>query len=79
MLTVKDWEKMRRMYHSGKKSLREIERETGHAFRTVKRAVESEETPVYRKREKEEAPILGPYKGRIVALVEESKTLFLYK
>lgn len=75
MLTLKDWERMRRMYHVEGKSLREIERETGHAFRTVKRAVESEEAPVYKRKSKKREPVLGPYKGRIVELLEESKKL----
>ena len=75
MLIVRNWEKVRRMYHSEKKSLREIERETGHTYRTLKKAVDSEEPPVYKKREKQASPILGPYKERIKELLEESKRL----
>jgi len=41
MLTVKEWDEIRRAYHVEEKSIREIARETGHARRTVKRMVEA--------------------------------------
>lgn len=75
MLSVKNWEKVRQMYHIEKKSLRQIERETGHTYRTLKKAVDSDEPPVYKKREKRTAPVLGAYKERIQELLEESKKL----
>jgi len=50
MLTVRKWEQIRRAYYVKEKTIREIARETGHARRTVKRMVESDEPPRYRRR-----------------------------
>jgi len=75
MLTVKKWDKIRRAYHVEEKSLREIARETGHARRTVKRIVESDEPPRYRRRQPYRAQKLGPFKQRIQELLAENKQL----
>ena len=40
MLTVKDWEQIRRAYHVEQKSIRQIARETGRARRTVRRILD---------------------------------------
>ncbi len=75
MLTVKQWEKIRRAYHVEDKSIREIARETGHARRTVKRMVESDAPPQYRRRQPYRAHKLGPYKEQIQQLLAENKNL----
>lgn len=75
MLTVKKWDKIRRAYHVEDKSIREIARETGHARRTVKRMVESDEPPRYRRRQPYRAHKLGRYKQRIQELLAENKKL----
>ena len=75
MLTVKKWEQIRRAYHVEEKTIREIARETGHARRTVKRMIESDEPPGYRRRQPYRAYKLGPYKERIQELLAENKQL----
>ena len=61
MLTVKDWDQIRRAFYTDGKSIREIARETGHARRTVTRMVEADEPPKYKRRGPKRAPKLGPY------------------
>ncbi|MCZ7666508.1 MAG: hypothetical protein M5U34_04415 [Chloroflexi bacterium] len=39
MLTVKEWEQMRRAFYIEEKSINEIAQETGRAWRTVKKMV----------------------------------------
>lgn len=75
MLTVKDWDQIRRAYHTEGKSIREIARETGRARRTVKRMVELDEPPRYRRRGPKRAPKLGPYKERIQESLVSGKSL----
>jgi transposase len=75
MLTVKGWEEIRRAYHVEEKSMREIVRETGRAWRTVKKMVESDEPPRYQRQEPPAAQKLGPYKGRVQELLTENKRL----
>ncbi|MCI0398102.1 MAG: IS21 family transposase [Chloroflexi bacterium] len=75
MLTVKEWEQIRRAYHVEDKSLREIVRQTGRAFRTVKKMAESEEPPRYRRQESPQAHKLGPYKERIQELLAQNQQL----
>lgn len=75
MIQVQEWERIRRAFHNEGKSLRAIERETGRAFRTVKRMVESESPPSYELTKERPAKILGPYKERIRELLAENKHL----
>ena len=42
MLTVKNWEQIRRAYYVEQKSMREIARETGYARRTIRRMIDAE-------------------------------------
>ena len=75
MLTVKDWDQIRRAFYTEGKSIREIARETGHARRTVRRMVESDEPPTYKRRAPKRAPKLGPFKERIQELLSQNQTL----
>lgn len=75
MLTVNGWEEIRRAYHVEEKSLREIVRETGRSWRTVKKMAESDEPPRYQRQEAVAGQKLGPYKERIQELLGENKRL----
>ncbi len=75
MLTVKEWEQMRRAFHLEGKSINEIAQETGRAWRTVKKMVESSTPPRYRQKQQREARKLGPYKAQIKKMLAENKTL----
>jgi len=75
MLTVKEWEQVRRGYYVEGKSINEIAQETGRAWRTVKKMVNTNEPPRYRQKQKRLAPKLGPYKQRIQELLAENKSL----
>lgn len=75
MLTVKEWEQIRRAFYVEGKNINEIARETGRAWRTVKKMVESEQPPKYKKREKRPAHKLGLYKKQIRELLVQNKTL----
>ena len=74
MLTVKEWEEIRRAYHVEEKSIREIARETGRARRTIRRMVELAEPPGYRRPGKQ-AHKLGPYKEQIQKLLAQNQSL----
>ena len=75
MLTVKQWEQIRRAYHVEGQSIREIARITGLARRTVQKMVAAETPPQYRRQEEREAHKLGPYKERIQELLAQNKTV----
>lgn len=75
MLTVKEWEEIRRAYYTEGKSMRQIARETGRARRTIKRMIASEEPPKYQRRQPRQSHKLGPYKQRIQELLSENKNL----
>lgn len=75
MLTVKEWEQIRRAYHIEGKSIRQIARETGRARRTVQRMVDSDEPPSYQRQVPPPARKLGPYKERIEGLLRQNTTL----
>lgn len=75
MLTVKEWEEIRRAYHVEGKSIREIARETGRARRTIDRMIKTEQPPVYQQRGAKQARKLGPYKERIKELLAQNQKL----
>jgi transposase len=75
MLKVNHIEKIRRAYYLEGKSMREIEREYHHAYKTIKKALASAEVGSYTLKEPRDAPVLGPYKARIAELLVENETL----
>jgi transposase len=75
MLKVNHIEKIRRAYYLEGKSMREIEREYHHAYKTIKKALASAEAGSYTLKEPRDAPVLGPYKARIAELLVENETL----
>lgn len=75
MLNVELREQIRRAYYIEDKSMRQIAREQGHARKTVKKALEAAEAQPYRRNDDHPAPVLGPYKERIQALLTENEHL----
>ena len=75
MISVEDKETVRRERLIEGKSLRRIERDTGHSRRTIHKALVSAETETYCLREPRSAPVLGPYRAQIDALLEENERL----
>lgn len=75
MIKVDKIEKIRRAYYVDGKSMRQIEREYHHAYKTIKKALASAEPGNYTLKEPREAPVLGPYKERIEELLAENELL----
>ena len=75
MLTVLNYEQIRQAYYNEKKSIRQIEREKGHSYWTIRKALEQPEPKPYRLSEPKVAPVLGPYRARIEQLMAENATL----
>jgi transposase len=75
MIKVSKIEQIRRAYYLEGKSMRQIEREYHHAYKTIKKALASAEPGNYTLKEAREAPVLGPYKARIAELLAENETL----
>lgn len=75
MIRVENWERIRRAYHVEQKSIRGIMRETGQAYRTVKRIIESTEPGKYRLKQGRRAPVLGSYQEQIRVWVESNRNL----
>ncbi len=75
MIQVKRWEEIRVAYHNEGKSIREIMRESGHSYRTIKRMVEGSETRKYEKKAERRAPVLGKYREQIEGMVKESEKM----
>jgi transposase len=75
MIDVEKWEEIRRAYYVQGKSLRQIAEETGHAWRTIRRMVDSSEPVRYRQQTGRDAPKLGAYKEQIGAWLAESERM----
>lgn len=75
MLTVESYEQIRRAYYVEGKSMRQIALELKHSRKTVKKAIERAEPKGYELKEPREAPVLGPYKGRLDELLAENEHL----
>ncbi len=75
MIKVDKIEQIRRAYYVEGQSMRQIERDYHHGYRTIKKALESAEAGSYTLKEPREAPVLGPYKDRIKELLEQNDTL----
>ena len=68
MIKVSKIEQIRRAYYLEGKSMRQIEREYHHAYKTIKKALGSAAAGSYTLKEPRDAPVLGPYKARIEEL-----------
>lgn len=75
MLTVLDYERIRQAYYNQEKSIRQIEREYGHSYWTIRKALHQAEPEPYRLSQPRVAPVLGPYHGRIEELLAENASL----
>jgi transposase len=73
--TVEQHEQIRRAYHIDRKSIRQIARELHISRRTVDKALLNAQPRPYTLTASRTAPVLGPYKDRIVALLAENVTL----
>lgn len=75
MIKVDKIEQIRRAYYVEGKSMRQIEREYHHSYRTIKKALERAEADSYRLKEPREAPVLGPYQAQIKELLAQNDKL----
>jgi len=75
MIKVDKIEQIRRAYYGEGKSMRQIEREYHHSYRTIQKALESAEGGSYRLKEPRAAPVLGLYQARIKELLEQNDKL----
>ena len=75
MISVEDREEIRRAYFIDQRSRRWIEREMGYSRRTVNKALAQADSQGYALREAREAPVLGPYKPQIDALLTENERM----
>jgi transposase len=75
MLTVNDYERIRIAYYVEGKSIRQIGRENGHGYWTVRKALDRSEPTPYQLSEAKAAPVLGAYKPQIEALLAENRGL----
>ena len=70
-----DYERIRVAYEVEGKSIRQIGREYGHGYWTVRKALEQSEPQPYQLREAKVAPVLGAYKEQIEAMLVENERL----
>jgi transposase len=75
MISVEKWESIRRGYYVEGKSIRELMRETGHSFRTIRRALKGNKPEKYSRKGERKAPVLGPYKAEIDAMVAANEEM----
>lgn len=75
MIKVEAREKIRRAYYVEGKSQRQIARELHCSRHTIKKALQGAEPGKYALKEPRPAPVLGQYKERIEALLQESEGL----
>lgn len=75
MISVEDREQIRRAYFIEQKSLRQIAKELHVSRKTISKALASAEADVYTLKVPRAAPVLGPYKARIDALLAENEQL----
>lgn len=75
MISVDERAEIRHAYYHEQKSMRQIARERGHTWRTVKSAIENAGPVTYTLSKTRPAPVLGPYKERIEELLAENEQL----
>ena len=75
MLTVHDYERIRQAYYNDRKSMRQIEREFGNSYWTVRKALDLSEPEPYQLSKAKVAPVLGPYRADIERLLAENAQL----
>lgn len=73
MKTVEEREQIRRAYYVEGKSMRQIAVDLHHSYWTIRSAVSAASVQPYTLRVAKQAPVLGPYKAQVAALLEESE------
>jgi transposase len=73
MRTVEDYEGIRRAYFVDKLSIRAIHRMLGYDRETIRKAIVQAAPMPYTVKKPRDAPVIGPYKPRIIELLKESK------
>ena len=69
------WTKIRLTVSRGEMSKREVLREEGIPWETLKKILKYSEPPGYRLREPRPKPKIGPYLERIAQIIEDDKSL----
>lgn len=72
MNKVEDYEKIRKAYYIEKLSIRAIHRQLGYDRDTIRKAIANPAPQPYTLTAPRVAPVLGPYKPRIIELLDES-------
>ena len=75
MLKVNQYARIRVAHEIEGKSIRQIGREYGHSYWTVRKALEQSEPQPYQRSEAKAAPVLGAYKAQIEAMLVENERL----
>ena len=71
MITVERKEQLRRGFYVEGKSIRQLQRETGHHRRTIRKALADGSIPQYRRQGPRPCPVLDAVKGIIDRWLEE--------
>lgn len=72
MITLEQYEQIRRMHYLEEQSARAIARTLGISRQTVTKALQREQEPEYTLKEPRESPRLGPYKEKLETLLEDN-------
>lgn len=75
MITLEQYDQIRRMYYLEDQSGRQIAKALGCSRQTVTRALRSDQPPAYTLSQPRQAPRLGPYKARLDELLTENRRL----
>jgi transposase len=75
MVTVENYEAIRKRYFIDGWSIRKINRELKHCRRTIRQAIVQAEPAPYNLKKPRAKPVLGPYQTKIDALVAENQNL----
>jgi transposase len=75
MITLEQYEQIRRMYHVEEQSERAIARTLSISRQTVSKALRAEQPPQYTLKRPRPAPMLGPYQVRLDTLLAENAHL----
>ncbi len=75
MITLEQYDQIRRMYYLEEQSGRQIAKALGCSRQTVTRALRSDQPPAYTLSQPRQAPRLGPYKARLDEFLTENRRL----
>src|SRR5689334_13654534 len=76
MITVEDYEAIRRAYYLEKKSIRQIAKEQHHSRRTIRKAIQQVQPHPYFRTIHKSSPVLGSrFQERVEELLTKNRTL----